>query len=162
VSAGLQVEGAPAVPLLVAALGPVMLDVTARLAGGTITWMTGPKTLANYVVPTLREAASRAQRPEPRVVAGFPVAVTDDVEKGRERVGSILKTYGMLPSYRAMLDREGLQGPADVALVGNETRVGAAIDQISETGASDLVAAIVPVEDDTAERTLAFLTSRSK
>jgi F420-dependent oxidoreductase-like protein len=162
VNAGLQVEGAPAVPLLVAALGPVMLDVTARLAGGTITWMTGPRTLADYVVPTLREAASRAQRPEPRVVAGFPVAVTDDVEKGRERVGSILAMYGTLPSYRAMLDREGLQGPADVALVGNEARVGAAIDQISDTGASDLIAAIVPVEDDTAERTLAFLTSRSK
>ena len=162
VSAGLQVEGAPAVPVLVAALGPVMLGVTARLAGGTITWMTGPKTLADYVVPTLREAASKAGRPEPRVVAGFPVAVTDDVKKARERVGSILKMYGTLPSYRAMLDREGAQGPADVALVGNEAQVGAAIDQLSETGASDLMAAIVPVADDTVERTLAFLTSRSK
>jgi len=160
VSAGLQVEGAPAVPLLVAALGPVMLGVTARLAGGTITWMTGPKTLVDYVVPTLREAASKALRPEPRVVAGFPVAVTDDVKKARERVDSILQMYGTLPSYRAMLDREGAQGPADVALVGNEAQVGAAIDQLCETGASDLIAAIVPVEGDTAERTLEFLTSR--
>jgi F420-dependent oxidoreductase-like protein len=160
VSAGLQVEGAPAVPVLVAALGPVMLGVTARLAGGTITWMTGPKTLADYVVPTLREAASKALRPEPRVVAGLPVAITDDVEKARERVGSILQMYGTLPSYRAMLDREGAQGPADVALVGNEAQVGAAIDQLRETGATDLMAAIVPVEGDTAERTLEFLTSR--
>jgi len=160
VSAGLQVEGAPAVPVLVAALGPVMLGVTARLAGGTITWMTGPKTLADYVVPTLREAASKARRPEPRVVAGLPVAITDDVEKARERVGSMLQMYGTLPSYRAMLDREGAQGPADVALVGNEAQVGAAIDQLRETGATDLIAAIVPVEGDTAERTLEFLTSR--
>jgi 5,10-methylenetetrahydromethanopterin reductase len=160
VNAGLQVEGAPAVPILVAALGPVMLRVTARLAQGTITWMTGPKTLASYVVPTLREAAGRAERPEPRVVAGFPVAITDDVEKARERVGAVLQMYGTLPSYRAMLDREGVQGPADVALLGNEEQVGAAVDDLSETGATDLLAAIVPVEDDTAERTLAFLTGR--
>jgi F420-dependent oxidoreductase-like protein len=161
VRAGLQVGGAPAVPLLVAALGPVMLGVAARLAEGTITWMTGPRTLADHVVPTLREAASKAGRPEPRVVAGFPVAVTDDVDKARARVGSILQMYGTLPSYRAMLDREGVEGPADVALVGDETRVGAAIDRIAEAGVSDLIAAIVPVEDDTAERTLAFLSSRS-
>ena len=160
VNAGLQVEGAPEVPLLVAALGPVMLRVTARLARGTITWMTGPKTLASHVVPTLREAASKAGLPEPRVVAGFPVAVTDDVAKARERVASTLQMYGTLPSYRAMLDREGAQGPADIALVGNEAQVGAAIDRLSETGATDLIAAIVPVEGDTAERTLEFLTSR--
>ncbi len=160
VSAGLQIEGAPAVPVLVAALGPVMLGVTARLARGTITWMTGPKTLVSHVVPTLREAASKEELPEPRVVAGFPVAIADDVEKARERVASILQMYGTLPSYRAMLDREGVQGPADIALVGNEAQVGAAIDQLSETGATDLIAAIVPVEGDTAERTLEFLTSR--
>jgi F420-dependent oxidoreductase-like protein len=158
VSAGLQIEGAPEVPLLVAALGPVMLRVTARLAGGTITWMT--KTLASHVVPTLREAASEAELPEPRVVAGFPVAVTDDVATARERVASTLQMYGTLPSYRAMLDREGAQGPADIALLGNEAQVGAAIDQLAETGATDLIAAIVPVEGDTAERTLEFLTSR--
>jgi len=160
VSAALQVEAAQPVPLLVAALGPVMLGVAARLAAGTITWMTGPRTLADYVVPTLREAASRAGRAEPRVVAGLPVAIADDVEKARERVGSILKMYGMLPSYRAMLDREGAQGPADVALLGNEAQVGAALDRLCETGASDLIAAIVPVEGDTEERTLAFLASR--
>lgn len=160
VNAGLQVESAPAVPLLVAALGPAMLGVAARLAGGTITWMTGPKTLADYVVPTLRDAASRAGRPEPRVVAGFPVAITGDVEKARERVSGILAMYGTLPSYRAMLDREGAQGPADVALLGDETQVGTAIDRLCDTGADDLMAAIVPVEGDTAERTLAFLASR--
>lgn len=160
VNAGLQIEGAQAVPILVAALGPVMLGVTARLAQGTITWMTGPKTLASYVVPTLRAAARKAERPDPRVVAGFPVAITDDVEKARERVGAILQMYGTLPSYRAMLDREGVQGPADVALVGNEEQVGAAIDELAETGATDLVAAVIPVEGDTAERTLEFLTSR--
>jgi F420-dependent oxidoreductase-like protein len=160
VNAGLQLEGAQNVPLLVAALGPVMLRVTARLAQGTLTWMTGPKTLADHVLPTLREAASEAGAPEPRVVAGLPVAITDDADKARERVASILQTYGTLPSYRAMLDREGAAGPADIALVGNEAAVGATLDALAETGATDLMAAIVPVEGDTADRTLEFLTSR--
>jgi alkanesulfonate monooxygenase SsuD/methylene tetrahydromethanopterin reductase-like flavin-dependent oxidoreductase (luciferase family) len=122
--------------------------------------MTGPKTLASYVVPTLREAAERAERPQPRVVAGFPVAITDHVEKAREQVSAVLQMYGTLPSYRAMLDREGVQGPVDVALVGNEEQVGAAVDELSETGATDLLASIIPVEGDTAERTLAFLSAR--
>jgi F420-dependent oxidoreductase-like protein len=160
VNAGLQVEGAPNVPLLVAALGPVMLGLAARLAQGTITWMTGPKTLSSFVAPTLREAASAADRPQPRIVAGFPVAITDDAEKGREVVGNMLQMYGTLPSYRAMLDREGATGPADIALVGNEEQVGAAIEQLAETGTTDLIAAIAPVEGDTAERTLDFLAAR--
>ena len=64
VNAGLQLEGAQPVPVLVAALGPVMLGVAARLAQGTITWMTGPKTLSSHVVPTLsrRRAQGRARR----------------------------------------------------------------------------------------------------
>jgi F420-dependent oxidoreductase-like protein len=160
VSAGLQVQDAPPVALLVAALGPLMLGVAAKLAQGTITWMTGPRTLAGHVVPVIREAAREAGRAEPRVVAGLPVAIADDAEKAREKVASILQMYGTLPSYRAMLDREGVQGPADIALVGNEEQVAAAIDELAETGATDLMAAIVPVEGDTAERTLEFLTSR--
>jgi F420-dependent oxidoreductase-like protein len=160
VNAGLQLEGAQPVPVLVAALGPVMLGVTARLAQGTITWMTGPKTLSSHVVPTLREAARKAERAEPRVVAGLPVAVTDDTEKARDVLANMLQAYGTLPSYRAMLDREGAEGPADIALIGNEAQVGAALDRLAETGATDLIAAIAPVEGDTAERTLEFLASR--
>jgi len=88
------------------------------------------------------------------------VVITDVAEKARENVASALQMYGTLPSYRAMLDREGVKGPADIALVGNEEQVGDAIDALRETGASDLIAAIVPVEVDTAERTLEFLASR--
>ncbi len=160
VNAALQIEGAHEVPLLVAALGPVMLGVAGRLAQGTITWMTGPKTLASHVVPTLREAASKAERPEPRVVAGMPIAITDNVEKGRARTAELLAMYGMLPSYRAMLDREGVAGPADLALIGSEAQAAAAIDELAASGVSDLAAAIVPVDDETMERTLAFLASR--
>ena len=160
VSAGLQIEGAESVPLLVAALGPRMLAVAGELADGTLTWMTGPKTLAGHIVPALQQAAQEAGRPQPRVVAGLPVAVCDEPEKARETVGTMLQMYGTLPSYRAMLDREGVEGPADIALVGDEESVGAGLDELAASGVTDVMAGVVPVEGDTMERTLAFLGSR--
>src|SRR5258705_9250860 len=95
-----------------------MLKLTGELADGTITWMTRPKTLAQYIVPTLREAAKQAGRPEPRVVAGFPVILTNKPPQAKEKIGKALGIYGPPPSYRAMLDRGGPGGPADVALPG--------------------------------------------
>ena len=76
VNVGLQVPGAKPVPVLVAALGEQMLRVCGRLAGGTILWMTGPKTIAQHVAPTLFAAAKEAGRPQPRIVANLPIALT--------------------------------------------------------------------------------------
>jgi 5,10-methylenetetrahydromethanopterin reductase len=159
VAAQLQVPGATRVPLLVAALGPTMLRLTGRLADGTITWMTGPKTLASHIGPTLREAAKAAGRPEPRVVAGFPILVTRKPDEAREKIGKALVIYGSLPSYRAMLDREGAAGPADIALAGDETYLRRELGRLRDLGVTDFSAAIAGVEDGGEERTLAFLQS---
>jgi F420-dependent oxidoreductase-like protein len=160
VNAALQVPGAKPVPLLVAALGPVMLKLTGRMADGTITWMTGPQTLENHIIPTMGKAAADAGRPTPRTVAGLPIVVTNDAASARETIGKLLTMYGQLPSYRAMLDREGVAGPAEVAIAGDEAAVGAEIDRLRDIGVTDFNAAIMPVEDGAAERTLDFLQSR--
>lgn len=159
VAAQLQVPGATHLPILVAALGPVMLKLTGRLADGTITWMTGPKTLAAHVIPTLREAAKEAGRPEPRIVAGLPILLTNKPAEAREKIGKALVIYGQLPSYRAMLDREGAAGPGDVAMAGDEAYLRREIARLREIGVTDFDAAITPVEDGAYERTLAFLES---
>lgn len=154
---------APEVPsprVLVAALGTQMLNVTGRLADGTITWMTGPATLAEHTVPTLKSATAEAGRPDAfRVVAGFPVCVTDDVQAARERAASEFAIYGQLPSYRAMLDREGAAGPADVAIVGDESTVKAGIERIGEAGATDFLAAEFGADDSERARTRELLRS---
>jgi len=159
VAAQLQVPGATRVPLLVAALGPTMLRLTGELADGTITWMTGPKTLASHVIPLLREAAKAAGRPEPRIVAGFPIVVTHKPDEAREKIAKALVIYGQLPSYRAMLDREGASGPADVALAGDEGVLRRELARLRELGVTDFSAAITAVEDGAEERTRAFLAS---
>ena len=104
---GLAVPDAPPVPVLVAALGPKMLELAAQRTAGTVTWMTGPRTLAEHTVPTITAAAEAAGTGDMRVVGALPVAVTDDPDAVRARAAKTFAVYGMLPSYRAMLDREG-------------------------------------------------------
>ncbi len=138
--AGIAVTGSSPCPVLVAALGPKMLELAGRVADGTITWMTGPATLESHVVPTITAAAEAEGRPAPRVVCGLPICVTDDVPAARERAARNFSIYGTLPSYRAMLDREGADGPADVAIVGSEEEVRAQIARLAEVGTTDFMA----------------------
>ena len=156
-NATIDVPGAPPCPILVAALGPQMLAVAGRLADGTITWMTGPATLSGHTIPTIGAAAEAAGRPKPRCVAGVPVCVTDDVEGTRARAAKALVAYGFLPSYRAMLDREGLEGPADFALIGDEATVAAGIGEYDTAGVDDLLAADLSATPTERERTRALL-----
>ena len=111
-----------------------------------------------HTVPTLKSATAEAGRPEAfRVVAGFPVCVTDDPDSARERAATIFAVYGQLPSYRAMLDREGLSGPADIAMVGDEKTVQSAIERVAESGATDFLAAEFGATDTEISRTRELL-----
>jgi 5,10-methylenetetrahydromethanopterin reductase len=123
--------------VIVAALGPVMLKLAGRLTDGTATWMTGPDTLANHVVPTISKAASDAGRDAPMIVAGVPVSVTDDPDKARQDAEQVFAIYGTLPSYRAMLDREGAETPGDIALVGDESAVAKQVSALADVGVTD-------------------------
>lgn len=138
--AAIRIDHAPPPDVVVAALGPRMLRLAGTVADGTITWMTGPATLAEHTVPSISKAASDAGRPAPRVVVGLPVCVTDDPAGARERGATLFQVYGSLPSYRAMLDREGAAGPADIAIVGDEDQVRAGIERVRDAGATDFVA----------------------
>ena len=149
----IDIPGATPCPILIAALGPKMLELAGQMAEGTITWMTGPKTLANHTIPTIANSADRAERDKPRIVVGVPVCVTDDVAGTRERAAKALVNYGFLPSYRAMLDREGLEGPADFAVIGDEATVRAGLEEYGAVGVHDLLAAELGATDDERERT---------
>jgi F420-dependent oxidoreductase-like protein len=160
VAGGLQVPGATEVPVVIAALGDQMLKIAGTTAAGTILWMTGPKTIEDHIAPKINAAASAAGRAQPRIVAGLPIILTNDPAGAREKIGKSLTMYGQLHSYRAMLDKEGVEGPADIALAGDEKTLNAALDRLRDIGVTDFDAAIMPVEDGADERTLAFLESR--
>lgn len=144
VNGNIAVEcGAPP-PVLIGALGPIMRRIAGTLCEGTITWMTGPRTLAGKVAPGVRAAAEEAGRPAPRIVAGTPVLLTDDPDGARETAAKVFTIYGNLPSYRAMLDEEGVAGPADLALVGDEKTLEEGIRRFADAGATDFHAAVFP------------------
>lgn len=136
----LDVPAAQPVPVQVAALGPQMLKLAGARTAGTILWMTGPRTIAEHTVPVLRAAAEAAGNPEPHVTAGVPVCVTDDVDGTRRRAAQVYAIYGQLPSYRAMLDREGLGGPEDLAVIGDESTVRDRLEAFAAAGVTDLAA----------------------
>jgi F420-dependent oxidoreductase-like protein len=148
VTAQVAVPGARPCPILVAALAPKMLALTGAVADGTITWMTGPKTLREHTVPRLREGAAKAGRPAPRVIASLPIAVTREVAAARTSAARQFIVYGGLPSYRAMLDREGAEGPGDVAIAGDESAVGEALGRLAEIGVTDYLAVPFAVDGD--------------
>jgi F420-dependent oxidoreductase-like protein len=145
-----RVPGAEPPPLLVAALGPVMLRMAGELADGTVTWMTGPRTVADHIVPTISAAAAAAGRPAPRIVVGMAVCVTADEAAARAAAAKTLSVYGQLPSYRAMLDREGAAGPEDVVIVGDEAEVERQVRQVAAAGATELLVAPVGSREDRA------------
>jgi F420-dependent oxidoreductase-like protein len=151
---------AEAPQLLLAALAPRMLELCGAQTDGTITWMTGPATIGDHIVPSITKAADGAGRPAPRVVAGLPVSVTGDPDAAREQAAQLFSIYGQLPSYRAMLDREGAAGPADVAVVGDEGTVVKQMQQMFDAGATDFIAAVFGSPDEVSH-TLDVLTANS-
>jgi alkanesulfonate monooxygenase SsuD/methylene tetrahydromethanopterin reductase-like flavin-dependent oxidoreductase (luciferase family) len=121
--------------------------------------MVGEKTIKNHIAPRVCEAAAKAGRPTPRVVASLPVCVTDDTASTYSRASKAFAMYGQLPSYRAMLDREGAAGPADVSIIGNEAQVKDRLSAIAEAGATEFSAVEFCKNDDERNRTREVLRS---
>lgn len=154
----IDIAGYEPFPVVVAALGPKMLQAAGELADGTSTWMCGVDTIRTHIDPTIVAAADAAGRDKaPEVQVAIPVCVTDDEAAARELAAKVFAMYGVLPSYRAMLDREGAAGPADVAVVGNEEAVRDKLGQFADAGATELVAVNYSFAGDEHERTRALL-----
>jgi 5,10-methylenetetrahydromethanopterin reductase len=155
----LVIPGAPRPEVYIAALGPQLLKIAGRRTAGTCTWMTGPKTLTEHVSPTLRQAAVDAGRSENsvRVAASLPISVTDDVDGVRKQAAEQFAIYGTLPSYRAMLDREGYAGPEDAAIIGDEDTVKARLAELAAAGVDEYVAAVFDASPEGRDRTRAVL-----
>ncbi|MFL6206677.1 MAG: TIGR03564 family F420-dependent LLM class oxidoreductase [Acidimicrobiales bacterium] len=136
------------VRVMLSALAPRMLRVAGELTDGTILWMANARSIETHVAPRIRAAAAAVGRPAPRIVAGLPVAVHDDVAQAHATAAEMFAGYGTLPNYRRILDLGDARGPGDAAIVGDEGAVTAQIEALFEAGATDLWAAPFPVGDD--------------
>lgn len=157
VRGAIGVAGAERPSVVIAALGEQMLRLSGTVADGTATWCTGPKTLAELTIPTIKQAAADAGRPSPRISAALPVCVTDDVDGVKAVVAELLAVYNTLPSYRTMMDREGVAGPADLTIAGTEAEVRDRVAQLKSIGVTDFNAVLVGRNADERGRTNAVL-----
>ena len=162
VSASVDVPGGTPFPILIAALAPRMLRIAGELSEGTITWMVGHKTLRDHIAPPITASASAAGRPAPRICVGVPIAVSDDLAVARLNAERYFSRYDSMPSYRRMLDLEGVASPSDLAVIGDESEVEDRLRGLADAGATDLLAVALPGdtdEDASVQRTRALLRS---
>jgi F420-dependent oxidoreductase-like protein len=141
--------GGTQIPLYVAAMGPKALRVTGELADGTLPYLAGPRTIEDFIVPTIAEAASAAGRPSPRIIAAVPVVVSDDADAARHLAVEELAFYETIPSYAKVIAREGADRAADIAAVGPAEAIRKQLYRYRDAGATDLV--LSSLRSDTAD-----------
>ena len=148
VNAMFGTPGASEMPILVGALGPMMLRAAGEVADGTIATWCDEAAIERVIGPGIRQAASTAGRPEPRVATVLPVLVTDHVEAAREAVASHFSTYDAIPRYQRMISLGDCETASQVCVVGNERHVRERIRSFESAGLTDLLAAPFVVGDD--------------
>ncbi|KWX24663.1 F420-dependent oxidoreductase [Mycolicibacterium wolinskyi] len=141
-----RIPGGTPVPIYVAAMGPKALRVTGELADGTLPYLAGPRTVGEFIVPTINDAAAAVGRPVPRVTAMVPALVSDDVDAARQLAAQQLAFYETIPSYQKVIAREGVSSVAELAAVGSADQVRAQLRTYLDAGATD--AALSPLRTE--------------
>ncbi|MEZ5255777.1 MAG: LLM class flavin-dependent oxidoreductase [Ilumatobacteraceae bacterium] len=146
------------VQLMLGALAPRYLRIAGQQSAGTILWMGNARAIEGHVAPRLRQATGDGA--EPRIVAGLPVVVHDDIDEARNEAAKQFAVYGTLPNYLRLMAHGGIQGPAEAAIVGNEAAVRGQLQALFDAGATDIWAAPFSVGTDrkaSRDRTMALL-----
>ena len=154
-----SLPGGTPIPVYVAAMGPKALRVTGELADGTLPYLAGPRTLEEFIVPTISGAASSAGRPAPRIIAAVPVVVSDDVDAARSLAGEELAFYESIPSYATVIAREKADGAVDLAAIGSADAVRTQLQRYLDAGATDLV--LSPMRSNTSDPALLWEVAAS-
>jgi F420-dependent oxidoreductase-like protein len=134
-----RVAGGTPVPVFVAAMGPKALQVTGELADGTLPYLAGPRTIAEFIQPAIAKSAADAGRPKPRIIAEVPVVLSDNVRAATEFAAEKLRFYEAIPSYMNVIAREGIASAADLAAVGSAESVRRQLQTYLDAGATDVV-----------------------
>jgi 5,10-methylenetetrahydromethanopterin reductase len=163
VEGGFTVRDTSPVSIVVGALSPRMVRVAGELADGVVTWLAGPRWLADGIVPGLHSAAQAAGRSRPRIVAALPVAVCDDADLARTVADDVFARYGALNNYRRLFEREGVATVGALAVVGTESEVDKQLRRYADLGVTELWPAVFSVgnSQDSVGRTRALLASLS-
>lgn len=137
-------------PVLIAALGPVMLSLAGERSDGTVLWMADERAVAEHVVPRITKAADNAGRPAPRIVAGIPVCLcaSSEVDAARDRANRILGEAEVSPNYQRLLDYGDARDVGDLCAAGDEDAILARFRRFADAGVTDLSVRLLPIGDN--------------
>lgn len=143
----LDITDLPPTPVLIAALGPLMLRLAGERTDGTILWMADERAIATHVVPHITGAAESAGRPAPRVVAGIPLCLCgdDEVDLAVERTNRILSEAEVSPNYQRLLDMGDAESVGDILVAGSESTIEKRLRAFADAGVTDFSARVVPI-----------------
>ena len=143
----LDVTDVTPTPVLLAALGPAMLQLAGERADGTILWMADERAIGSHVAPRITRAAEGAGRPAPRIVAGIPVCLCrdDEIEAAVARTNRILAEAEMSPNYQRLLDHGDAREVGDILAAGSETTIEKRLQSFADAGVTDISVRVVPI-----------------
>ena len=156
-------------PVMIAALGPVMLKLAGERASGTVLWLADERTIASHIVPQITKAAAIGGPARPRASwPGVPVCLcSDDQVDGGDRAHQPDPERGRRrhPTTRASWSTATPETIGDVLICGSEATMEKRLRGFAEAGVTDLNCRIVPLGEGrdeikaSAERTREFLAS---
>jgi len=154
-------------PVLIAALGPLMLRLAGERTDGTILWMADERAIGTHVAPTITRAAEAAGRKAPRIVAGIPVCLCrdDEVDAAVDRTNRILAEAEVSPNYQKLLEHGDARQVGDILAAGSESSIEKRLRAFADAGVTDISTRVVPIGNGREEliasskRTRAFIAS---
>jgi F420-dependent oxidoreductase-like protein len=155
-------------PVLIAALGPLMLQLAGERTDGTILWLADERAIATHIAPAITRAAEAAGRAaSPRIVAGVPVCLCadDDVDAAVARANRVLSEAEVSPNYQKLLDRGDARSVGDILAAGSESTIEKRLRAFADAGTTDVSVRVVPIGDNrdeliaSSKRTRAYLAS---
>jgi F420-dependent oxidoreductase-like protein len=154
-------------PVLIAALGPLMLKLAGERTDGTILWLADERNIAEHVVPNITKAADAAGRPSPRIVAGVPVCLCADseVDVAVERANRVLSERDISPNYQKLMEHGDARHVGDILAAGSESSVEKRLQSFADAGATDISIRVVPIGENrdeliaSSKRTRAYLST---
>ncbi|MEW2483315.1 LLM class F420-dependent oxidoreductase [Mycobacterium sp. NPDC049093] len=137
-------------PVLVSALGPVMLQIAGEHADGTSLWMADEKAIGEHIAPKINKAAAEAGKPAPRIVAGIPVTLcaNSEIEEAKDRANRVLAEAETSPNYQRLLDRGEARNVGDLLAAGDEESILKRFKQFADAGVTDLSVRLLPIGEN--------------
>jgi F420-dependent oxidoreductase-like protein len=137
-------------PVLLAALGPRMLQLCGERTDGTILWLADERAIGSYIVPNLTRAADGVGRPAPRVVAGVPVCLCADheVDAAVTRANRLLSEAEVSPNYQKLLDQGDATSVGDILAAGSESAIRKRLQGFADAGVTDVSVRVVPIGEN--------------